>query len=100
MIATGGGVLFAVAPLAAVTALAIWLVIFVLLGYASVASLSTALCVPFMTWAYGYPIEVVAFTAVAVFIVLYLHRANVARLLHGREHRSRIAVLPRLRLQR
>jgi glycerol-3-phosphate acyltransferase PlsY len=100
MIATGGGVMFAVAPLAAATGLAIWLVIFVLLGYASVASLSTAVCVPFLTWAYGYPTEVTAFTVAALVVVLYLHRANLGRLRRGREHRSNIAVLPRLRLQR
>jgi glycerol-3-phosphate acyltransferase PlsY len=100
MIATGGGAMFAVAPLAAATGLVIWLVIFVLLGYASVASLSTAVCFPFLTWTYGYPKVVTAFAAIALVVVLYLHRANVGRLWRGREHRSRIAVLPRLRLQR
>jgi glycerol-3-phosphate acyltransferase PlsY len=100
MIATGGGAMFALAPLAATAGLAIWVVIFLLFGYASVASLSTAVCLPFLTWAFGYPRVVVAFTAVALFVVAYLHRGNLDRLRHGLEHRSRIAVIPRLRLQR
>ena len=100
MIATGGGAMFAVAPLAATTGLAIWLVIFLLFGYASVASLSTAVCLPVITWLLGYPTVVVAFTAGALVVVAYLHRANLDRLRHGLEHRSRIAVIPRLRLQR
>lgn len=100
MIATGGGAMFAVAPLAAAGGLAIWLVIFLLFGYASVASLSTAVCVPFLAWLFGYPTVVVAFTAGALVVVAYLHRTNLDRLRHGLEHRSRIAVIPRLRLQR
>jgi glycerol-3-phosphate acyltransferase PlsY len=100
MIATGGGAMFAVAPLAATAGLAIWLVIFLLFGYASVASLSTAVCLPVIAWLLGYPTIVVAFTAGALVVVAYLHRSNLDRLRHGLEHRSRIAVIPRLRLQR
>src|SRR5262249_12586244 len=82
------------APLAATAGLAIWLVIFLLFGYASVASLSTAVCLPAITWLLGYPTIVVAFTAGALVVVAYLHRANLDRLRHGLEHRSRIAVIP------
>ena len=40
MVATGGGVFFAVAPLVAATALVVWAAIFLSLGYASVASMA------------------------------------------------------------
>ena len=100
MIATGGGAMFAVAPLAATAGLGIWLVIFLLFGYASVASLGTAAFMPAAAWLFGYPASVTAFALAALVVVAYLHRSNLDRLRHGLEHRSRVAVIPRLRLQR
>ena len=46
MVATAGGVAFALAPLAALVCLAVWLVTFALLRYASLASMVTALALP------------------------------------------------------
>jgi glycerol-3-phosphate acyltransferase PlsY len=100
MIATGGGAFFAVAPLAAATGLAMWLTIFLLLGYASVASLGTAAFMPAAAWLFGYPATVTAFALAALVVVVFLHRSNLDRLRHGLEHRSGVAVIPRLRLQR
>jgi glycerol-3-phosphate acyltransferase PlsY len=96
MIATGGGVLFALAPLVAFTCLGIWLTVFLILGYSSVASICTALFAPIGTWLYGYPTSMIIFTSVGCVVVVYLHRANIDRLRHGVEHRSRFALVPRL----
>lgn len=100
MIATGGGAFFAIAPLVAASGLAIWLAVFLLFGYASVASLCTALFMPLGAWAFGYPVSVIAFGGAALVAVAYLHRQNLGRLRRGLEHRSRVAIIPRLRLQR
>lgn len=97
MVATGGGALFALAPLAALTGLALWIVMFVAFRYASIASLVVAAFVPFGVWAYGYPTIVVWFGVAAFFVVLFLHRANVARLWKGTENRSTIQIVARLR---
>jgi acyl phosphate:glycerol-3-phosphate acyltransferase len=97
VIATGGGVFFAVAPLVALTGLAIWIVVFFGFGYASVASVLVALFMPIGAWLYGYPRAVIVFGIVAAAVAAFLHRANLARLRAGTESRSGIAILPRLR---
>ncbi len=97
VIATGGGVFFAVAPLVAVTGLAIWVVIFFSSGYPSAASVTVALFAPFGSWLYGYPRSVTVFALATAVAAVYLHRANLSRLRAGTETRSRVALLPRLR---
>ena len=96
MVATGGGVLFAVAPLVAVTAVGVWGVVFFALGYSSLASLTTAVYAPIGCWLFGYPTAVIVFCVVAAASVFGLHRENLARLWHRTEHRSSVALTPRL----
>jgi glycerol-3-phosphate acyltransferase PlsY len=87
MVATAGGVSFALAPLAAVTCLGIWLVTFALLRYASVASIVTSMALPLLCFAYGAPAPVVGFTALAAVGVIALHHQNIRRLFNGTEPR-------------
>jgi glycerol-3-phosphate acyltransferase PlsY len=97
VIATGGGVFFAVAPIVALTGLALWIALFWGIGYASVASVVVALFAPIGAWLYGYPRSVIVFGVFTAGAAAYLHRANFARLRAGTEARSGIALLPRLR---
>jgi glycerol-3-phosphate acyltransferase PlsY len=97
VIATGGGVFFAVAPLVAFTCLAIWIALFWTMGYASVASVVAALFTPFGALLYGYPRSVLGFGVFTAAAAAFLHRANFVRLRAGTEARSGIALLPRLR---
>jgi glycerol-3-phosphate acyltransferase PlsY len=97
VIATSGGVFFAVAPLVAVTGMALWAGIFFSTGYPSVASMAVALFMPIGSWLYGYPRSVTVFGIATAGVAVYLHRANLARLRAGTENRSGIALLPRLR---
>jgi glycerol-3-phosphate acyltransferase PlsY len=90
MVATCGGVFFGVAIWVALTAAAIWLATFVVLRYASVASIAAGIALPVFAAAYGYPIEVVLFGAAAGLAILYLHRANLRRLRAGTEHRFQL----------
>jgi glycerol-3-phosphate acyltransferase PlsY len=96
MVATGGGVFFAIAPFVAVSALALWAAVFLVFGYSSVASLCVAVYVAPASWAFGYPGPVIVFAAIAGGIVVGLHRSNLSRLYHRREHRSSVAISPRL----
>jgi glycerol-3-phosphate acyltransferase PlsY len=100
MIATGGGAFFAIAPLVAATGLTVWLIVFLLFGYSSGASLATAAVVPVASWAWGYAVTVIVFALVAAVLAAWLHRSNVQRLWSGTERRSRVALIPRLRVQR
>ncbi len=87
MVATGGGVALALAPLAAGICAIVWIVTFVLFRYASLASLVTAVALPLLCVALGEPWPTVAFAALAALAVIILHRQNIGRLLHGTESR-------------
>jgi glycerol-3-phosphate acyltransferase PlsY len=90
MVATCGGVFFGVAVWVALTALLAWIVTFVLLRYASVASIVAGISLPVMAAVYGYPTPVIVFGVGAAVAILYLHRANLRRLRAGTEHRFRL----------
>jgi acyl phosphate:glycerol-3-phosphate acyltransferase len=87
MVATCGGVFFAVAPWVALTAGLVWLAMFLLSRYASVASIVAGIALPVFAIVYGYPLSVVLFGAAAAAAILYLHRANLRRLRAGTESR-------------
>ena len=87
MVATAGGVAFALAPLVAAICLVLWLVVFALFRYASLASIVTASALPLLCLAFGSSWPVVGFTALAAVGVVVLHRHNLRRLLAGTEPR-------------
>jgi glycerol-3-phosphate acyltransferase PlsY len=86
-VATAGGVFLGVAPLVAVVGAAIWLALFLVLRYASVASMGAALSLPVVAWALGEPWPVIVFASLAAVAVVVLHRANLRRLRAGTESR-------------
>ena len=87
MVATGGGVVLALAPLAAGICLVVWLATFVLFRYASLASLVAAVALPILCLLLGEPWATVIFATAASLAVIVLHRQNIGRLLHGTESR-------------
>ena len=87
MVATCAGALLGLAPLVGLAAVCVWLVVFVLSRYASLASIAAAVALPFAAFALGEPWPVVVFVTAAAVAVLLLHRANVARLRAGTENR-------------
>ena len=87
MVATAGGAFLALAPLAAICCLGVWLVVFVLTRYASVASIATALALVAFVLLFGYDWPVIAFAAVGAAAIVFLHRHNLRRLAGGTEHR-------------
>jgi len=88
MVATAGGAFLGVAPLVGGAGACVWIAVFVLTRYASVASIVGALSLPFWAWLFGYPWPVIAFGAAAGIGVVFLHRANIQRLRSGEESRS------------
>jgi glycerol-3-phosphate acyltransferase PlsY len=87
MVATAGGVSFALAPIVATLCLAIWAVTFLVTRYSSVASIVTAIALPVLAALLGEPWETVLFAAAASAGVIVLHRQNIRRLLNGTESR-------------
>ena len=87
MVATAGGATFALAPLAAFCCIGVWLVVFLLTRYASLASIATALGLAVFVVLFDYPWPVVVFGIAGAGAVIFMHRQNIRRLLAGTEHR-------------
>jgi glycerol-3-phosphate acyltransferase PlsY len=87
VVATTGGAFLGVAPIVGGIGAGVWLLVFGLTRYASVASIVSALSLPLWAWVIGYPWPVIAFAGVAGAAVLVLHRANIRRLARGEEPR-------------
>ena len=90
IVATTGGVVLALAPLASLGALAIWIAVFLATRYSSLASLTASIALPFLCVLLDVPWPTVAFTAGAAVAIVFLHRANIGRLLSGTENRFRL----------
>ena len=87
MVATAGGATFALAPLSAFLCIGVWLLVFVLTRYASLASITTALALAVFVVLFEYPWPVVVFGIAGAAAVIFVHRLNIRRLLGGTEHR-------------
>jgi len=90
MVATAGGAFLGLAPIVGGIGAALWIVVFVTLRYASVASMVAAASLPITAWLVGYPWPVIAFGAAAAVAVVALHRKNIERLLRGEENRFQL----------
>jgi glycerol-3-phosphate acyltransferase PlsY len=86
-VATAGGTFFGVAPLLGLSGLAVWIIVFLVTRYASLASMTAAVALPFVGLALGEPWPVLVFATLAAVAVLVLHRANITRLRAGTESR-------------
>lgn len=87
MAATAGGATFALAPLVAVLCVAVWLVVFGLTRFASVATMVTAVALGVLVVVLGYPWPVMVFGVAGAVAVIAMHHQNVRRLVAGTEHR-------------
>jgi glycerol-3-phosphate acyltransferase PlsY len=87
VVATTGGAFLGVAPIVGGIGAGVWLLVFGLTRYASVASIVSALTLPIWAWVIGYPWPVIVFAGIAGAAVLVLHRANIGRLVRGEEPR-------------
>ena len=87
MVATGGGATLALAPLVAFCCIGIWLAVFLLTRFASLASIATALALAVLVVLLGYPWPVIAFGIAGAAAVIFVHRQNIRRLVAGTEHR-------------
>jgi glycerol-3-phosphate acyltransferase PlsY len=91
-VATSAGVLLGLMPLAVISVLAIWLAVFYATRYVSVASIFAALALPPFVFLY-LKLQVVSgwlllpFSALIAAVVVWRHRSNMRRLMHGTEER-------------
>jgi len=89
VVATCGGAFLGVAPVVGGIGAAVWIVVFLLFRYASLASMLAAVSLPIIAVVLDEPWPVIAFGAAAAVAVIVLHRGNIARLKSGTESRFR-----------
>ncbi len=87
-VATGVGALMGLAPLVAATAFAIWIIVFLVSRYVSLASIIAALTAAISTWWYypDQPYHSVIINLLATLIIAK-HHSNIKRLVNGKENR-------------
>ncbi len=86
-VATSGGVLLGIAPLAMAVGSLTWVIVFYISGYVSLGSIGATFAVVLIGWTAGYGF----FTALALTLlgalILWRHRTNIQRLLDGTENK-------------
>jgi glycerol-3-phosphate acyltransferase PlsY len=87
VVATCGGAFLGVAPVIGAVGAGVWIAVFLLFRYASLASIVGAVSLPVAAVLLDEPWPVIAFAAGAAAAVLVLHRQNIARLRAGTENR-------------
>jgi glycerol-3-phosphate acyltransferase PlsY len=87
-VATTGGTVFAWAPFAALTALAVWAVVFVTTKFVSLASIAAAIVLPVAVWYWKGGLAMTLAIAVISLLAIYKHKGNIQRLLSGTENRA------------
>ncbi|HUJ10614.1 MAG TPA: glycerol-3-phosphate 1-O-acyltransferase PlsY [Verrucomicrobiae bacterium] len=86
-IATSAGALLAFLPLPLLCTLGVWLVVFAIWRYVSLASICAALTIPIATWWIERNVTLLVFTAFIGAVAIYKHKSNIQRLLSGTENR-------------
>jgi glycerol-3-phosphate acyltransferase PlsY len=87
-VATGAGVVLALAPWAILAAFVVWLLVVKASGYVSLGSVLAALVLPPAVWLlHPERRDLVAPLLALALVIVVLHRANIRRLLAGTEHR-------------
>ena len=91
-VATSAGVVFGLMPLAAVIIFLVWVVVFEITRYVSVASLVAASSLPvtvglLIHWGIIEGTGLLYFSTVLAILVVWRHRSNFSRLLQGTEQR-------------
>jgi len=86
-IATSAGVLLALVPLPLLIIFAVFVVVFALSRYVSLASISASAALPFACWITGQSSMLVLSTAAMSVLAIFQHRANIKRLIEGSETR-------------
>lgn len=91
-VATSAGALFGLMPFAAVVGAIIWIIVFVVTRYVSVASVAAAIALPLVIFimislSQGHTGALFYFSVCIAAVVVWRHRSNLSRLARGTEPR-------------
>lgn len=91
-VATSAGVFLGLAPIPLVLSLVIWIVVFALYKYVSLASIIAAISLPiWMLFGIGgkVALPIIIFSCIVTVLIIIRHRLNIVRLTQGKENRFR-----------
>ena len=93
-VATSAGALLALTPVATLIGVAIWIIVFWLTRYVSLASITAAVILPIVILVIGLHDQnngksLAYASACVAAVVIWRHRSNLSRLMHGTEPRFR-----------
>lgn len=93
-VATSAGALIGLIPLAVPFVFLVWLIVFQISRYVSLASITAAIALPiivglFARWKFVDTWALIYFSIAIMLLVLWRHRSNFSRLLNGTEQRFR-----------
>jgi glycerol-3-phosphate acyltransferase PlsY len=88
-VATTAGVLAGISPAVAGTGLLVWIAVFFIWKYVSLASISAAASLPLAGVIMGKDIALTGFLCVVAVMGVFSHRDNIRRLIKGTESRLR-----------
>ena len=86
-VATSAGAMVAFLPWPLLCALGVWLVVFGISRYVSLASICAAAALPVATWFLERDKTLLIFAAIVGAVAIYKHKSNIQRLLAGTENR-------------
>lgn len=89
-VATSAGVVIALIPKIFWLGFLMWVIIFSVTGYVSLASIIASISVPIFTLMFGEPVEIIIFLCILCMVITYKHRSNMRRLRDGEEKRVRL----------
>lgn len=84
-VATGLGVIGMLMIKPTLIVFMVWLLIVLVTRYVSLGSIVAAALVPVLAWWFGMPVAYILFGVVAAVFIIYRHKTNIDRLLHGTE---------------
>lgn len=84
-VATTAGVMAGLSPWIFLGCFGVWIIIFAIWKYVSLASIIAAIALPVFSVASGQAIEFTVFCATLCVMGVYAHRANIKRLIQGTE---------------
>jgi glycerol-3-phosphate acyltransferase PlsY len=94
-VAVSAGVMIGLAPGIFWIGFMVWLIIFLVSGYISVASIVASTSVPILALVSGQPTELTVFFSILCLVIVYKHRPNLKRLKNKEEKKISIFKKPK-----
>lgn len=86
-VATSAGVVIGLIPKIFWLGFLVWVIVFSVTGYISIASIIASISVPLFALVFSEPTEIVVFMSILCLVIVYRHRSNIKRLQQGEEKR-------------